>query len=272
MYDSPAFVLAVISIVVAITSTVWQMVLYRLSGARLRLDIKPGVVTHRGTLVRWDGRRWPTRRPDVLGWSEDDLWFEVVELVVSNQGRTVVWVSDLGLDFGRRSIRRPRDRAVISVRPIVVSGSLAGGGTIRLEAGEHKTMYVPVFDVVDWAAQEIGHPVRRVRAKVYFAGVRTKRSPGRRAWRIVDGSAQYPHMAISRPCLIFRELLRVWPTSDISDLYEATLQVMIVLDGHPGRRPLIEVVEPFVPSLLDRVRLVQRLGELGPTPDRAAAS
>jgi hypothetical protein len=56
----------------------------------------------------------------------------------------------------------------------------------------------------------------------------------------------------------FRQLLNAWPSSDVSNLYEAWLQVTVALKD-PNRGSLNEVLEPFVPSPLSRAELSLRL-------------
>lgn len=151
MESTTAIVIALVALSVTVGGLAWQLILYRLSGARLRLEVRPGLLTHRGALIRWNSRAWPETPPDMPGLREDDLWVEITEIIVANVGRTVVWVSDLGLDFGRSSRWRRRSRVVVTVRPLAVGGGLEDNSPVRLEPGQAESMYIPIVDFIGWA-------------------------------------------------------------------------------------------------------------------------
>ena len=137
-HEGVTIALAVLAIVLSVLSLTWQLSSFRLSGARLRLNLRLGLYTHMGTLVSWDRRGWPKDPPKKSAVGPDDLWFEVIGISVANLGRTVVWVSGVGLDFTPgRKLRRPnRHRPLsVSLKPLDIDGGCTETGPVRLEPG-----------------------------------------------------------------------------------------------------------------------------------------
>lgn len=273
MDTSVAVSLSAASLGVAVTIAVWQIVLYRLSGPRLRLQVRPGVMNHRHQLAIWD-REWPSESPRLPGWHESDLWVEVVELVVTNRGRVPVWISDVGISFRTTRWRPRQEPLTVTLRPLAVNGGLADGSPVRLETGQPARMYVAIFNTVDWAEHELGEAVHFVRCTARVVGYGTRLSKRRRSWLIGEGQ-DFPHRKVGRPTQIYRELLKVWPTADISDLYEAALQTMVALGTETYRQhdqsssKITTVLEPFIPNLLDRTSVAIRLQGIGIPDDPA---
>ena len=126
-------------------------------------------------------------------------------------------------------------------------------------------MYVLIGDAVSWATGKSGHMRIRVRACATFAGFRAHRSPWLRSSRVSRESLMYPHLPVTPEVRLYRELLNSWPTSDLSGLYEAYLQVRLALED-PTRGRVVDVLEPFVPNVVQRVALAHRVEEIGPFP------
>jgi hypothetical protein len=260
-----AIVIAIGSAVIALGGLVWQISLYRLSGARVRLDITPALMTHRGTVVTWRAKSWP-KPPQDARLDDQDMWVELARLRVANLGRTVVWVADLGLDFGRESMLRRRSRTSMTLRPVAVAGAVDSNDAIRLEPGQSATMFVPIVGAVRWASEQLGRSRLRVRAATTFGGMRAQRSARRRSWRVGPDSVAYPHLVVTRNTRLYRLLLEHWPSSDISKLYDACIEVLVVHDD-PSRGSLLDVLEPYIPNLMTRIQLASQLqSELAARP------
>jgi hypothetical protein len=152
--STAALVIALVALSVSIGGLAWELIVYRLAGARLRLEVTPGLFTHRGSIIRWNLRGWPREPTGVPGLREDDLWAEIAEVKVANAGRTVVWVSDLGLDFGRESRWRRRSRVVLTILPLAIGGGVGENSPIRLEPGQAASMYVPVLNSIAWGRKQ----------------------------------------------------------------------------------------------------------------------
>src|SRR5437588_10814917 len=131
-----AVTIALVSIAISVVGLAWQLTLYVLSGARIRLQLFPAVMTHRRATIQGPEGRWPKRPPEPAILGDGDLWIELAHVTVANIGRTVVWVSTIGLDLGRESWWRHRWRTTVSLRPIAVSGGLPDGSPVRLEPGQ----------------------------------------------------------------------------------------------------------------------------------------
>ncbi len=228
-----------LALLLSVLSLTWQLTLHRLIGPRWRVRVNVGVCTHRG--LRTYGRRWPKLHDDFQPVDANDLWVEVAEIEVANIGRTVGWVSKIGLDFGRepwwrRHFRREpwwrrRTRRTMTVRPLVVNGSVADGVPVRLEPGQFVTMVVPFVDSVAWACCDRNVDRVPVRASAFVGGGRSTRSGRILGWRTSGKEAKYPHLTAKRNALVFRALLDSWPTSDVSGLYGATVDTLVALDG-----------------------------------------
>lgn len=252
-----AIVIAVGSAVIALGSLVWQICLFRLSGARVRLDVAPTVMTHRGTIVTWTTRTWPNRPQDVRI-DDQDMWVELVRLRVANLGRSVVWVADLGLDFGRESAFRRRSRTTMTLRPIAVAGGVGDNEPIRLEPGQSASMFIPIVDSIEWASKQTGKAKVLVKAVSTFGGMRTQRSRRRRSWKVSPEAARYPHATVTPNTRLYRLLLESWPSSDISGLYDALIDVTVAHDD-PTRGSVADALEPYIPNLMSRIQLAMRL-------------
>ncbi len=125
MDNQTAVTVSLVSISVSVVGLLWQPTLHGLSGARLRVSLRPAVMTHRGKIVSAPERRWPSRLSGEMVLDGDDLWFEVAHITVSNVGRTAVWASAAGLDFGSESRLPVRNRLTMTLTPIAVAGGSA---------------------------------------------------------------------------------------------------------------------------------------------------
>lgn len=253
-----AILIASLSMAVSVVGLTWQLTLYHLSGARIRVTVAPALMTHMGHVLSGLNGKWPERQQTIP--KVGDLWVELAQVGVANVGRTVVWVSSIGLDFGRASPIRPSQRVRMSLRPLAVFGGLADNTSTRLEPGQDVVMYVPIIEGVEWARKELGRRHLRVRGSATLSGRRSKLSPWLRAWRIDhDRSARYPHSEITQEVRIFQTLINAWPTSDCGQVYEAWLDVWNALTGQSDHDNLAEALMPYFTSPLQRFQLATTL-------------
>lgn len=257
--DSAAIIIASISLAIAVVGQSWQLTLYILSGARLRVRLVPALMTHRGTLTRGGEGGWPSRLPDDASPQDGDLWAEVAEIAVANIGRTTVWVSQIGLDFGRDAGFTRRSRTIMTIPPLAILGGLADNAPTRLEPGQDVVMYVPLIDSVEWAQKKRSHGAT-VRATASQAGRRAKRSSWQRAWRLRKGqSPRFPHTASTRQVVLFQELLNSWPSGDVAQLYEAWLAAWNAMENGPDTSNLANALEPYFKGPMQSHMLAMRL-------------
>ena len=251
--------IALISIAISIVGLAWQLTLYVLSGARLRLRLHPVVMTHRGATIQGSEGRWPTKPPEAAILGDGDLWLELAHLSVANIGRTVVWVSMIGLDFGRDAGWR-RVRTTVTLRPIAVAGGVPDGSPARLEPGQAVEMYVPVTNAITTLGAGTGHKRLRLRATAVLAGRKAKRSQWRRAWRVrLDSDATYPHAEMTRQVRVYQALANFWPTADIGNLYEAWLEVWVALQDGAGYEVLAAVLSSFIEGPVAQITAAMKL-------------
>lgn len=158
---------------------VWQLLLYRLSGARVGVRLIPAILDANGTLARGPDRGWPAKVQPTSILSLGPWFVDLAEVRVTNLGRTAISVSDIGLDFGRLhwwSIGRYTIRGV----PVAVHDGCLDE-VVRLETGESVSVFLDLWQLVK--SHHSGRAGKsRVRASVYPAGRRKKRSKWRKRW------------------------------------------------------------------------------------------
>lgn len=255
-----AYGLAVVSLLVSMLGVLSQVVLYRRSGGRLSVRFTPAVMTHLGTVVTAPRGGWRSLSEPPL--DEHDLWVDIAQITVGNLGRTVVWVSHIGLDFGASGRLGHRSRTVMTVRPIVLTGGVRDNSPLRLEPGQAVAMYVTVRDQLAWAACTRRRDRLLVRATLRVAGVRVRRSSRRHGLRVGAHAALYPFGPDNKRVRVFAELLHAWPTSDVSDLYEAWLQVFNALRGASHDGNVDHALAPFIDAPLRRGLIARQLEDV----------
>lgn len=207
-------------------------------------------------------RGWPSRLSGEMVLDDDDLWFEVALISVANVGRTAVWASDVGLDFGSESRLPARNRLTMTLTPIAVAGGLSDNAPARLEPGQAVVMYVPMVESIACAGRSTGRKRVTVRATATLAGRRARRSSLRRAWRMdATASYLYPHAEPTPMVRVYQELVGGWRKSDISQLYEAWLAVWGAMEASAGDGAIADALEPYVESPIARFQLATRLSE-----------
>jgi hypothetical protein len=101
-----ALVVSISAAVIALGGLVWQLFLYWLSGARLKVSLVFGYLGADGNAVRYPGvrasRKPPSWSANFLGHASD-LGIEYAEVRVTNIGRAPVSVEGICFDLGRCS-------------------------------------------------------------------------------------------------------------------------------------------------------------------------
>ncbi|MGC5028019.1 hypothetical protein ACLQ3K_24965 [Tsukamurella sp. DT100] len=193
-----AVCIASVSGLITFGGLIWQVTLYRLSGARLQVQL---VFEFRNdgctrSLTGTRRRSWESAgmaAVDPLGLA-DPLGIECARVRVTNVGRSPVSVENISLDLGRtRWFRRGRRTAVpmsFHERDHKPQEQATGRGQppVRLEAG---AVTSEVFHLWPFVASEASNSNRRrgvkIRASATAAGRRPTLSRRRFAWRFRDG-------------------------------------------------------------------------------------
>jgi len=190
-----ALIVAICSATVTLTGLLWQIALYRLQGARLKVQIAFCYRSDTGMTITLTGpgRRAPTfeeLQRDHIG-----LWYgiEYGLVRVTNIGRTAVSVENIAFDFGQtRRLRRGRTTVVpMQFRdPDSDAAELDLRVPHRIEPGANITVPFMLWPVLTSQSHR-GHRGDRdliVRGSATSVGRRTTRSSRRSAWRIPKGA------------------------------------------------------------------------------------
>lgn len=194
-----AITLAIISAAVTVFGLIWQLALYKLSGARLQVRLRPAVLDELGTLYRGpENARWllsnPPEAPLVR---PSPRHVDLAEVRVTNVGRAAISVSDVELDLGATGWRWWK-RHTIRPKPFAAWGATADE-VLRLDTGESRTVLFDVWSLLHhpMSRREIGDQTIRASAKP--AGRRTRRSPWPRRWRYPAGRRTLQLDAVASP-------------------------------------------------------------------------
>lgn len=244
-----ALVISIASAVVALTGVVWQLALYRLSGARLQVRLRPGALTPVGHLVRGRESGWKVPTPGAESVVGDEPWVDVAIIQVTNIGRTAVSVSEVGLDFGCHPWWKPWARHVVTGRGIPVHEGVEGD-IFRLEVGASISIIVEpwgLFRAADHPAEEL-----RVRASALPAGRRRRRSPRRRQWTIEpEQTSIWPFSAVDQDVELFQALFREVANQDPGQVYQSWIRLHALIterqdDEYPTIDELRSLLEPLL--------------------------
>ncbi|MDX1870966.1 hypothetical protein SBI67_02425 [Mycolicibacterium sp. 120266] len=197
--------LAVIALVVAACSALitlfgfaWQLALYKLQGARLKVEIAFCYLTDHGMTLtlRGPGRRTPTFA--AIRSRNDGLFYgiEYGLVRVTNIGRTPVSVENISFDLGR-SQRFKLGRSTVVPTSFADADTevepFESGRPHRLEPGDNVTAAYHLWPTL--ASPSLGTRSGRnpllVRASATAVGRRATRSSRRSAWRFEPGATSW---------------------------------------------------------------------------------
>jgi hypothetical protein len=179
---------AIGSAAVSLTTLLWQLTLYRLSGPRPVVRLIPAVLTETGHLVKGPDRGWRRSMPPSINVVHDRPWVDAALIEIVNVGRTPISLSSITLDIGASVRWKPWQRHTVGMPPIAVHGGLDDIDRVRLDAGHAVDVFVDPWPAL-MAARKGGHRVY-VRASVLPAGRRPVRSAWHRRWS-VDSNRQH---------------------------------------------------------------------------------
>ena len=248
-----ALVVAGCSAAVSLTGLVWQLMLYRLSGARLDVRLRPAVLSLHGRLASGEERGWRRQVPQLDRIRLEDGFVDLAEIRVVNIGRSPVTVSGVTLDFGWS--KRPWLRNTLGGIPVPIPYGVEHAGDHRLEVGASLTMYVDHMPLVDDVRHE-RPAVRSVRASAQGAGKRPTRSKWRRRWRLSSNRRIALTYApeLSNRIETFRRVFRVVYPRNITKLYDAWIKVGS-LYSEGGEKPTADMVAECLARLFDQESL-----------------
>ena len=115
-----AVTVSIASACISLVGLLWNLTLFRLSGARLQVRLTPAAFTAQGNLMRGPDGGWRKPIPESMAKAVDDNpYVDLAIIKVTNIGRSPVSVSEISLDFGR-SGWRPGSRHTVGGVPIPV--------------------------------------------------------------------------------------------------------------------------------------------------------
>lgn len=192
-----AIAISIASAAITTGGLLWQLILYRLSGARLHVTLTPCVLDSSGGLLRGPAKGWVYPEPQFF--TPASKWnIELADVTVTNIGRTAVSVSNVALDFGRLH-RWRRWRHTIQGTPLDLHESNTENKH-RLEPGDSVRVLFDLWQVVESARKS--HPKAiAVRGTAQTVGRRARRSSWRLRWKLANSVE-----AMRRPEAITPEL------------------------------------------------------------------
>ncbi len=219
-----ALIVACASAAISLTGLAWQLTLYRLSGARLSVRLRPVVRNALGNIARGPERGWSSMPAPFSEMNLDEGFVDLAEIRVVNIGRAPVTVSDITLDFGWS--KRPWWRHTVGGTPIGMFDAVDAAGAHRLEVGASLTMFVDHTMLID-AVRRDRPEVRAVRASAQGAGKRATRSPWRRRWKLSHTAGHtWPYPAEkSSDIEAFRLIFRTVYPRDVAKVYDAWISL-----------------------------------------------
>lgn len=224
-----ALTVAIASVCISLAGLVWNLTLYRLSGARLNVRLIPAMLTAQGTLMRGPDKGWRKSIPDEFADGVDrELFVDLAIIKVTNVGRAPVSVSDISLDFGR-SGWWPWWRHTISGTPIPIHERSAVDGDVRLEAGASVSVAIDSRPLIDHGLSRTSKGKRSIRATATAAGRRPTRSAWRRRWTHRNLSRRYYPAESTPEREAFVEVFRAVYPHDPAKVYEAWTAVTSLL-------------------------------------------
>ncbi len=171
---------SIASAALSVIGVIWQVALYRLSGARLAVELHSGRLDSYDTLTRGPGNH--SRRP--LRWNDrGGPAIDVAIITVTNIGRSAVSVRDIGLHLGRiRNGIRWHALSASGIPIAVHEGASTNAG--RLDTGSSIVVILDVQSVILQRRRERYPKPVYVRAVATPSGRRKRRSSLRRRWKI----------------------------------------------------------------------------------------
>ncbi|MCZ0913348.1 hypothetical protein ACUY3U_22700 [Gordonia amicalis] len=191
-----ALIVSITSACITLGGLIWQLTLYRLSGARLRVQLLFHYRDDNHAVRQVTGsKRRPWKDPRIDQHSPEVFGIEAVRVRVTNVGRSPVSVDDISLDVGRTPWRRLGRRGRRSITPPAFVDEDSkdtelrepSSGPERLEAGDTTSRVYRLWPSLAEELERRGERVT-VRGTARMAGKhRPRLSPRRFAWTFAPG-------------------------------------------------------------------------------------
>lgn len=190
-----ALLVSIVGIAIAVAGFFWQVALYRLSGARLQVRLRPALLDEESRLLFGPDAGWGDGPNEGAIARPSGVYVELAEIKVTNIGRSPVFVEGIGLDFGawrRRSLRPRRGNRRNSLpRPVKLSVSAGESGTrtdLRMDAGDTTSVFADVMTLIEHQRTILNNPpILHVRGTATCAGRHPTLSARRKQWRFSQG-------------------------------------------------------------------------------------
>lgn len=177
---------AEIALILSAALVIWHVVRYLLEGGRVRVRMRPALLTDWGELRSGPDGGWPQDSPQLEARGRYNV--ELAHVTIENLGRIAVTVTEAGLDFGRVG-RRPWHRRSVWLQPVAFDDSFTTELSVRIEPFDQCMVLFDLWPVVEHARS--GRQDKMiVRASARVAGRRIRhRSPWNRRWDIQQDQA-----------------------------------------------------------------------------------
>ena len=216
--DMVARYLAVAGLMLSIGSLCWQLLQFRLSGARIQVRLSPVVFTVHGHTMRGPDGGWENAPPSEFAEELRDGFIELAVITVVNMGRMPVSVSDITLDHGGARWR-PWKRNATAMQRIPIHDGKLGTGALRLEVRESADVYMDYLPVVKYLRTQ-PRPAKAIRGSATPAGRRRpKLSAFRKRWKLDAADRTPAWLKPDQRTMAFQELFRVVYPRDLARLY-----------------------------------------------------
>lgn len=177
-----ALIVSVVSACVTLGGLVWQFMLYRLSGSRLKVRLRPGFLDHQNTIYRGKGRSGLPANQHLFDGGISQFGVELALIQVTNIGRVAVSVEDVSLDLGRMTWWKLWRRSIAGIPVQAHEGH--DKNSARLEPGASVTVIYPLWALVKGTKHAADRRSLTVRGTATPTGRRARLSPRRHSWRI----------------------------------------------------------------------------------------
>lgn len=235
------------SAAIALIGALWQFTLYKLSGSRVFVEIRPAMVDLYGTnaIGPPSGITKKAMEPFMGAFPKSVLYVRAV-----NIGRTATSIEELSIDAHSRRNRWKkatfrRHRSTYRGTPVPISGSTTER-VFRLEPGQSASVY---FDQVGLFENLFVNDTRKLvlRAAATPSGRRTRRSRWTRRLVVRDGQDLYAdYEGHDRDAIVYR---RFWQGlinagASLATIRDVWFETKNALDSGASKQAVIDIICP----------------------------
>lgn len=175
-----ALIVSTASASLALCGLMWQIALYRLSGPRIFVRLRPAKIDSNNALLEGADEGWKII-PEIKYFKKPRWSVDLAEVIVTNTGRTAVSVSDISLEIKGGTTRRIGRQHTISGHPVKVHDGIKKNSA-RLETGESIRIFFDLWAMI--GDPDIRKKTLKIRAIATPAGKKAKLSSKRNRWTI----------------------------------------------------------------------------------------